>query len=209
MCLAGWAFKCCCHCSVLQHESAVLQAAADAAEAEHVAREAQYAAQLAVAAAKAADLQARQPFQHEVTATLPAKHGWLHLYAPHTYACRLRHADITVDMQAELARSEKRRTVLEEIARQGLIATNPSEYSESAEAQQWRSMQRETMWLRAKICVLAHFCKVLRQRLYAAEQRHADVAHTAQWIWLLLSSFWAAVACQTQRTLYMSSQPTK
>lgn len=60
---------------MLQHESAVLQAAADAAEAEHVAREAQYAAQLAVAAAKAADLQARQPFQHELTATLPAKHG--------------------------------------------------------------------------------------------------------------------------------------
>lgn len=59
------------------------------------------------------------------------------------------------------------------------LATNPSEYDESAEAQQWRSMQRETMWLRAKICVLAHFCKVLRQRLDAAEHRHVDVAAAA------------------------------
>ncbi len=82
-------------------------------------------------------------------------------------------------MQAELARSEERRTALEELARQGLIASNPSDHGESAEAQRWRSIQRETMWLRAKICVLAHFCKVLRQRLDAAERRHVDVAHTA------------------------------
>ena len=81
-------------------------------------------------------------------------------------------------MQAELARSEERRTALEEIARQGL-ATNLTADGGSVEAQQWRSMQRETMWLRAKVCVLAHFCKVLRQRLDAAEHRHLDVAAAA------------------------------
>lgn len=48
----------------------MLQAAADAAEAEHVAREAQYAAQLAVAAAKAADLQARPSCNQVVIASL-------------------------------------------------------------------------------------------------------------------------------------------
>ena len=101
------------------------------------------------------------------------------IFPPPAHACRLHHANITVDVQAELARSEERRTALEEIARQGLIATNSSEYGESAEAQRWRSMQRETMWLRAKICVLAHFCKVLRQRLDAAEQRHVDIAYAA------------------------------
>lgn len=48
---------------------------------------------------------------------------------------------------------------------------------ESAEALRWRSVQRETMWLRAKICVLAHFCKVLRQRLDHAEQAELDVEY--------------------------------
>ena len=98
----------------------------------------------------------------------------------HTHAGALScHGIVSIGMQAELARSEERRIALEEIARQGLIATNLSADGGSAEAQQWRSMQRETMWLRAKICVLAHFCKVLRQRLDAAELRHVDVAPTA------------------------------
>lgn len=108
---------------------------------------------------------------------------------------------MSVGVQAELARSEERRTALEEIARQGLMATNMSEDSQSAEAQQWRSMQRETMWLRAKICVLAHFCKVLRQRLDAAELRHVDFAPTAVGkLIIVYRCFRAAVACQSKRT---------
>lgn len=160
---------------MLQHESALLQAAADAAEAEHAAREAQYAAQLAVAAAKAADLQVWAYVIRWQLRFLQSHTSQLHRAALSTRSAGVVTTSKVAGKQEELARSEERRMALEEMARQSLTAISLSDDAQSATAQQWRSLQRETMWLRAKICVLAHFCKVLRQRLTAAEQKHADI----------------------------------
>lgn len=75
-------------------------------------------------------------------------------------------------LQEELRRSETCQSALEDVAREGLVLGGTQDEVRAGDARQSpEAIQRETMWLRAKICILAQSCKALRQRLQAFESQ--------------------------------------